>query len=366
VPRTSLPNIGSLSTASRLRGASDFGIHVNATTTGAVVAVRGEFDGAMVPTMRTMLDGVVDTGYERIVLDLDGVTFIDAAGLGAIVATRIRQRMTGGSLVLRSVPPPVSRLLAITALNASFEIEVTDPDDTLRSDLARAATLPARNQAIDAQLSMVIGAAQVTIDGADGISVTFERNGVASTVAATNDTVLRMDAHQYSTGEGPCLSAAQEGLTFHIESLADEARWPAFVPLASGQGIASILSTPLVAAGMSIGALNVYSNTEGAFADDQRDLVGVFADHVARILANDDASTSDDEMSARISDALRSRLVLAQAQGVLMGRHHMTADDATNMLHRMARAAESSVLEHATVVVASTQDVGPVEARGHG
>ena len=58
------------------------------------------------------------------------------------------------------------------------------------------------------------------MDGADGVSVTLERNGRLATVASSNDTVMRMDDHQYETGEGPCLSAAAEGHWFHIESLA--------------------------------------------------------------------------------------------------------------------------------------------------
>lgn len=367
MPRASLPVNGSVPVEPRVTCPESFGVQVSFQGDRASVAVRGELDGATVPTLRTVLSGLVDGGHHRIVLDLDRVTFLDAAGLGAMVATLERLRRADGSLVLRAVPPRVTRLLEITGLDANFDIEVANVDVTLRSDLARVATQPARNRAVDAQLSLVVALAEATIGGADGVSVTLERRGQLATVAATNDTVLRMDAHQYATGEGPCLSAAGEGRSFQIESLVDEERWPTFVPLAAGEGIASILSTPLKAAGKSIGALNVYSNAEAAFGTYQQELAGVLADEASRILASEPGDMSDEEMSARITDALRSRLILAQAQGVLMGRHRITADDATDALHHMARTAQSSVLENATTVIASTQrDVGPVEGLGNG
>lgn len=315
-----------------------------------------------------MLDGLIDGGHHRIIMDLGGVTFLGAAGLGAMVATLTRLHRVDGSLVLRSVPPRVARVLQIAGLDATFEVETRNPDVTLRSHLARAATQPGRDRAVDTQLSMLVAVAVATIGGADGVSVTLRRLGVMSTVAATNDTVLRMDAHQYSTGEGPCLSAAHDGETFVVDSLAGDGRWPAFAPLASSEGVASILSTPLLAAGSSIGALNIYSNAQGAFGSDQQELAGVLADQASRILADDSVvEMSDNEMGARIAVALRSRLVLAQAQGVLMGRQRITADEATNVLHRMARTAEVPVLTRASSVVASTQDdVGPVERAGDG
>ncbi len=85
---------------------------------------------------------------------------------------------------------------------------------------------------IDAALRLVTLLAGATVEGADGVSVTLERNGRLSTVASTNDTVRLMDDHQYATGEGPCLAAAAQGHWFHSESLAEEDRWPAFVPRA--------------------------------------------------------------------------------------------------------------------------------------
>ena len=99
---------------------------------------------------------------------------------------------------------------------------------------------------IDAALRLVTALADATVENADGVSVTLERHGQLMTVAASNDKVLTMDRHQYETGEGPCLAAKAEGRWYYIELLDHETTRQTFVPLALGQGIHSILSSPLM------------------------------------------------------------------------------------------------------------------------
>ena len=112
---------------------------------------------------------------------------------------------------------------AITDLGSA-----TQPD--LARDLLKVATIPANIDVLDAALRLVVALARVTVGGADGVSVSLRRHGVLTTVAASDETVTGMDRDQYATGEGPCVAAATEGHWFHVESLEDERRWPAFIP----------------------------------------------------------------------------------------------------------------------------------------
>ena len=96
------------------------------------------------------------------------------------------------------------------------------------------APLPTADDLIDATLRLVVALARVTVPAADGVSVSLRRSGHLATVAASDQTVLDMDAEQYATGEGPCVDASREGVGFHAMSLDAEVRWPAFTPLASG------------------------------------------------------------------------------------------------------------------------------------
>lgn len=222
------------------------------------------------------------------------------------------------------------------------------------SDLARVGAIPASNEVIDAALRLVVNLAEKTVQGANGVSVSLERHGTLRTVAASNDTVLEMDRHQYESGEGPCVAAAAEGHEFHIESLDRETRWPTFVPEAIQQGIKSILSTPLIPGDRPMGALNIYSDTERAFDTTQKELAQLFATQASGILADAGADVPDADRSALLADSLRSREVIAQAQGVLMQRTGVTEEEALRDLRRGAREAQQTVRQYAHEVVRST------------
>ena len=223
------------------------------------------------------------------------------------------------------------------------------------SDLTRVAAIPANLGVVDAALRLVVALAKETVGGADGVSVTLSRHGQMATVASSDETIVQMDRDQYATGQGPCLAAAAEGRGFHVESLAEETRWPEFIPRAIQGGIHSILSTPLLAGPRPVGALNIYSNAERVFGAEEQELAALFATEASGILTDAAVEVSAEEVAARLSDALRAREVIAQAQGVIMEREGLSAEDAFAHLRRSSRTADMAMLQYADDVVASTR-----------
>lgn len=227
--------------------------------------------------------------------------------------------------------------------------------DRLHDDLRRAGSVRAP-ELLDAALRLVTSFASLTVRGVDGVSITLDRHGRMMTVAGSDDAVRLMDEHQYATGEGPCLAAAAEGRSYHSASLHAEERWPTFVPRAVEQGIASILSTPLLVSTRSVGAINMYSCTEEVFGSDERKVAAFFAKRASDILGQ--AAELDEHQGARISDALTSREVIAMAQGVHMSRLGVSAEEAAAKLHRAARDREVTVHAEAVAVLDSTRTDG--------
>jgi anti-anti-sigma factor len=326
-----------------------------------IVAVHGEVDLLTAPTLQSAVDSLLERGAAHIVLDLAELTFMDASGLRVIAHISARLATLNRVLAVRSAPAMTRLILEITRLDELVRLEATDGVAVNRELIKQSSrSIRARgpkDETIEAALRRLTELVGATVDGADGVSITLERGGRLSTVAASNDTVMRMDDHQYETGEGPCLSAAGEGLSFTIESLAGETRWPAFVPRALEEGIASILSTPLMAAERPLGALNIYSNTERAFGPHQHELAALFAAQASGILADAGADAPDKEMDKRISDALIARQTIARAQGVLMEREHISADQAAASIHQSARTTKIPVARHAKVIVDSTSEI---------
>src|SRR5436190_14638862 len=84
----------------------------------ATVVLDGEIDIATAPAIRRILLAAVSGGNVHLAVDMSGVTFIGAAGIGVLVAAANRARQAGGSLSLLAPSPQVRRLLDVLHLDA--------------------------------------------------------------------------------------------------------------------------------------------------------------------------------------------------------------------------------------------------------
>ena len=87
---------------------------------GPVVTIAGEIDIQSSPDLRDQLLRVLRQHGARLALDLAGVTFIDCAGINALLATRRRAQLEGGSLRVLRASPRVGRLITLTRLDAAL------------------------------------------------------------------------------------------------------------------------------------------------------------------------------------------------------------------------------------------------------
>jgi anti-sigma B factor antagonist len=92
---------------------------------GAVIAaVTGEIDISTVATLRDRLFELADAGGTLIV-DLNRVTFIDSAGLGALVGTARRVAEHGGSLHAVCSQRQTRKLLWMTGVDRRIPLAAT-------------------------------------------------------------------------------------------------------------------------------------------------------------------------------------------------------------------------------------------------
>jgi anti-sigma B factor antagonist len=95
------------------------------TERGVVIAtVAGEIDISTVARLRERLYELADNGGTLIV-DLNRVTFIDSAGLGALVGTARRAAGHGGSLLAVCAQPQPRRLLWMTGVDKRIPLAAT-------------------------------------------------------------------------------------------------------------------------------------------------------------------------------------------------------------------------------------------------
>jgi anti-sigma B factor antagonist len=71
--------------------------------------------------LKDKVNSLVNQGYKKIVLNLEGVPYIDSAGLGEVVRTYTTVSRQGGNLKLLNLTKRITDLLSITKLLTVFE-----------------------------------------------------------------------------------------------------------------------------------------------------------------------------------------------------------------------------------------------------
>ena len=89
----------------------------------ATVALAGELDLSVTEELRALLLGLVHEGAFDLVLDFEGVRFLDSRTIGALIAVMKQANERGGSLVIRKPQPQVLKSLMILGLGPSFGLE---------------------------------------------------------------------------------------------------------------------------------------------------------------------------------------------------------------------------------------------------
>ena len=90
--------------------------HVCSVFPTMTVTVGGELDIESGPCLRDRLTRMIWANNPRLALDLTGVTFIDCAGLTALLTARKAAQAQGGWLRVVAVSRCVGRLIEITRL----------------------------------------------------------------------------------------------------------------------------------------------------------------------------------------------------------------------------------------------------------
>lgn len=100
----------------------DLGLEVIERNGRAVLSVTGEVDVYTAPQFREQLIELVDLGHRNIVVNLEGVEFLDSTGLGVLVGGLKRVRSHDGDLALVCTQHRILKVLEITGLTKVFTI----------------------------------------------------------------------------------------------------------------------------------------------------------------------------------------------------------------------------------------------------
>ncbi|PPF10299.1 transcriptional regulator [Rathayibacter sp. AY1E9] len=183
----------------------------------------------------------------------------------------------------------------------------------------------------------------------DGVAIsTLGSPFGGETVAASDSTASRLDEIQIDLGEGPCWEAIRAAGPVSVPDTGAEERWPLFTEAIGPTAVRAVFAFPLSIAGLSIGAVDLYSRRPTSLSDS---LLGrISASTTATALLVLAAVLRDNEVEESTNP--RSRRVVHQATGMIIARYGSTAEEAQLLLRAHAFAQQRSVVDVASGIVA--------------
>ena len=101
-------------------------VETRAADNGVTVVVpTGRLDIAGAPALKEAISEVVKNGPSKVVLDLEGVSFVDSTGLGSVVSALKQIRGSQGELRLAAPNQQARVVLELTTLDRVFPYYAT-------------------------------------------------------------------------------------------------------------------------------------------------------------------------------------------------------------------------------------------------
>lgn len=219
----------------------------------------------------------------------------------------------------------------------------------LESNLAQVAISLFAPGTVEGTLQKIVDLAELAVDGCEAAGILLSDAGAITTAAASSPLVIEIDQMQIDANEGPCLSAAIDGTTSYAHDLIDDPRWPTFAAAATGAGIRTVLAYPLSVDRPS--ALNLYARLPAAFGATDRAQGLLFATLARLALDTAVERAADANKAQNLTEALRTRELIGQAQGILIERDRITANQAFEVLRRASQNMNIKLREVAETLV---------------
>jgi hypothetical protein len=235
-----------------------------------------------------------------------------------------------------------------------------DAVSTLSVDLSRATRRLFAAGGVEETLGLVLALATLTVEGCDFAGILLLAGDTATIPARTDPVAEHLDTFQLRHDEGPSMDAIAQHLIFSAPDFTDEVRWPRLAAEAATRNVRGLLAVPLLT-DVVLGSLNLYAYYPQAFGVVDRARALLLGALAAESVASAQTHEDDERQTANLHEGLASRELIGQAQGILIERERITADQAFGILRRASQHLNLKL----SAVAQSLVDTGETPDTGH-
>ncbi|MCW2787344.1 MAG: hypothetical protein JWP74_3861 [Marmoricola sp.] len=192
---------------------------------------------------------------------------------------------------------------------------------------------------------------RIAVDASDSGIMLAKARGKVYTAVGTSDNVDKAHMLQVDLDEGPCLDAIRsEKTTCATGDAPNDPRWPSWGPSVSGLGYRSVISVRLEVRDRKYGSLNAYSTELDNFTSADIEVMEYLGAHASAAIG---ASQTVDDLQT----ALESRVLIGQAQGILMAIYDLDSEGAFQYMRRLSMDGNTRLRDVASHVVAQRHEL---------
>lgn len=202
-------------------------------------------------------------------------------------------------------------------------------------------------------LSVLAGRCGELLGPAEVGVVVAGQDGSLRVVGSSSERLHVLELFEVQNEEGPCLDSYRTGEAI-LNAELTESRWPAFSPRARDAGFEVAHALPMRLRETVIGALNVFQSNGAALNPGDLELSRALADVATIGLLQQRALRRATVLAEQLESALKTRIVIEQAKGVLAERLGIGVEEAFARLRRHARDGNQRLAEVAAGLVSGT------------
>lgn len=186
-------------------------------------------------------------------------------------------------------------------------------------------------------LTELVGSVTVLL-GLANAGVTLNVDGRLQFATAATPAIIELERLQEQTQTGPCREAFDNNVMVAVADVREwEDRWPAYVQRARWIGISGVAAIPMRIDSMSIGVMDLYSVAPREWSEDDLAAAAVLANIATGYMVNSSLVRQQEKLAEQLESALRTRLVIEQAKGMIAARHQIPVEQAFELLRIHAR-----------------------------
>ena len=201
-------------------------------------------------------------------------------------------------------------------------------------------------------LQLLVDSCMELLDTTAAAILLADATGELDVIVSTSEASRLVELIQLSAEAGPCVESFRTGSVVSVPDIAHSPeRWARFREGALVQGFTSVHAIPMRLRNTRIGTLNLLRDTIGELEPEDQIAAQAFADVATIGILHERSIRESSILTEQLEHALKSRIVIEQAKGVVAHTRGVPIEDAFTLIREYSRSHRVGISQVAAQLV---------------